>query len=503
MCLGKITMANIYFDSMHSIYEKNKEFFMPNSIYLSGLTYERMNDFNIKFNLKKTQKTIKILESFIPKWLGYITSLKAYSYDIYSYSPFFQLFCQYSRIYFNTHKKDFAKKALVYLINEKLHFKKLNNKSNFEFYRLQSSYYEMNRLNISSKLKVDVGFKKNKNELFTLKDLNNIMRNLKNDEAIIFTYRSNDFLKNYKVLLTQKNISFIRSKELKEYTDLKHDKMSIKKYKEIAFKAYYNSLYPVFKFKNNLKKLYVLYDDDFSYEKLISRQDGRLYSDLKYVLNKISVIKLYDFESYFNKPTILKKMNVKKILLANNLKADLPFMFNFKPDVCNHFEEIKINKKLTKSFDNDQIIHFIGHGNNSYVDSTGQQHQNKIIYSVLNKQLFSDKLTIYQKVKSPLIILNNCYSGVRVSFNFVYDKGIYLQLMKQEAKNVIVSSDKIDDYVSSKIMKYFYSFLHEGIPIGESLVYAKRKFLKENKNGYANPMYWSPFFSISSRRVTF
>ena len=505
MCLGKISTANEYFDTMHSIQNNNKGLFIPNSIYLSGLTYERMNDFNMKFNLNKTFKIINILEGYVPKWLGYIHSLKAYSYDIYSYSPFFQLFCQYSRIYFHSHRTYYAKKALVNLINEKLHFKMLNNKSNFDYYRLQSANYEINRLNIKTSL-FNKQIKRNisNHKLFDLKDLNSLMKKLERDEAIFFTYRSNDFLSNYKVLLTRKNISIIKSNDLKEFNELNFEKTSFKAFKSIAFKAYYNSLYKVLKFKSNLKKLYVLYDDDYPYERLLYRNKGNTYADLKYVINKIQVIKLYDFESYFRQPTLSKKLTIKKILLDKNLQTDLPFMYKFRPiKSCNNYKEVKIDNNVLKNFSNDEVIHLVGHGNNAYTDSIGQQHQNQIIYSLFNKRKYSDKLDFTKRIQSPLIILNNCYSGVRVGFNYVYDKGIYLQLMKHNAKNVVASLDKIDDYVSSQIMKHFYSYLKMGIPISESLVYAKRKFLKENKNGYANPMYWSPFFSISSRKVRF
>ena len=160
-------------------------------------------------------------------------------------------------------------------------------------------------------------------------------------------------------------------------------------------------------------------------------------------------------------------------------------------------------ENFLSEFKNDEVLHFVGHGNDSFIDSNGQQHQNQIIHSNSNKYNFAEKFDLNKKVKSPLIILNNCFSGVRVSYSYVYDKGIYLQLMNMNAKNIVVSGDKIDDYVSSRIMYHFYTYLSQGNFVGESLVYAKRKFLKENKNGYANPKYWSPFFSISSQKVRF
>ncbi len=503
MCVGNNNVSLKFFDTMHSVYDKNRDFFIPSTIYLTGLTYERMNDFNHQFSIKKTLKTIKILEGFVPKWLSHINSLESYSYDIYSYSPFYQLFCQYARLYFHTHNEYYAKKALVNLINEKLHFKKLNKNSNFDYYRRKSAFYEINRLHI----KINKKFKIQKviqNKPFTISDLNKIMNELSDVESVLFSFKSNDFLKEYKVLLTHKNIAFINSKDSTEFSEFDFEKSTITEFKKAAFKAYLNSLFRVLKFKNNLKKLYVLYDDDYPYERLLYRNNGNTYADLKYVINKTHIIKLYDFESYFLDPEITKKLNVKKILLANNLNTDLPFMYKFDPSqFCNCFNVIKVDQPILKNFSKDEVLHFVGHGRNAYTDSLGQLHQNQIIYSLFNKKLFSEKLDLTKQIQSPLIILNNCYSGARVGFNYVFDKGIYLQLMKKGARNVVASQSKIDDYVSSQLMKHFYIYLSKGIPVGEALIYAKRKFLRENKNGYANPMYWSPFFAISSRKVKF
>jgi CHAT domain-containing protein len=233
------------------------------------------------------------------------------------------------------------------------------------------------------------------------------------------------------------------------------------------------------------------------------RKNGKSYSELNYLISKIEIIKLYDFQSFFSKPIICKKLNVTKLLLADNLKTNLPFMYNFKPkSLCTRFKEKKSLNFITE-FKNDEVLHFVGHGNDRYIDSNGQQHQNQIIYSNSSKYNSAEKFNFNKKLNSPLIILNNCFSGVRVSYSYVYDKGIYLQLMNMNAKNIVVSGDKIDDYVSSRIMLHFYTYLSQGKFVGEALVYAKRKFIKENKNGYANPKFWSPFFSISSQKVSF
>ena len=503
MCVGNQKVANIYFDSMQSIYDKNKGPFIPNNVYLCGLNYKRMNDFNSRFDLERTKESIYLLEKIVPKWISQINSLHSYSYDIYSFSPFFQLFYNYSRLYFNTHKSEYLSKAVSNLISEKIHFKKIKNKSNFEYYRMQSSYYEMDRLKIKSDAVYLNSLKKTNENRMNFFDVKLLMKKLKKDEAILLNYKADVHLKNKRILVTNKKISFIKFKEINEFTQLNLNEVSLKAYKKIAFKAYYNSLFNALKIKKNLKRIYILYDDDFGYDKLIMRKTGKAYSELNYLINKIEIIKLYDFQSFFCKPIINKKLNVTKFLLVDDLKSNLPFMYNFKPtSLCARFKEKKC-VNFVKEFKNDEVLHFVGHGNDSYIDSNGQQHQNQIIHSNSNKYKSTEKFDSNKKVKSPLIILNNCFSGVRVSYSYVYDKGIYLQLMNMNAKNIVVSGDKIDDYVSSRIMLYFYTYLSQGKFVGEALVYAKRKFLKENKNGYANPKYWSPFFSISSQKVRF
>lgn len=503
MCVGLNDNANKYFDNMHSIYKRNKDVFIPSPVYLSGMTYERMNDFNHKFNINKTKKTIEILEGFVPKWLSHINSLKTYSYDIYSYSPFYQLFCQYSRLYFHTHNTYFAKKAIVNLINEKLHFKKLNKRSNFEYFRRQSSFYEMERLKIDDSL-VTIIKKSKQSGPFDINDLNRLMKCLKFEETILLSYKSNDFLQNYKVIITNKKVSYVKSKNNINFSLLDFENTNFQKYKIEAFKAYYTTFFNIIKFKKNIKKIFVLYDDDFPYEKLVTRLKGNSYSDLKYLINNVEFIKLYDFEDYFLKPILTSKLKVSKILLSDSTQLNLPFMCNFRPQIHkNYYKQFILKSDIKSYLKNNNVLHFVGHGNNSFVDSNGLNHHNQLIYHYFNKKKVSEKLDLNMKINSPLIILNNCYSGQRVAYNYIFDKGIYLELMKNNAKNVVAASDKIDDYVSSQIMKNFYDNLKFGVPIGEALVKAKRKFLRENKNGYSNPLYWSPFFVISSRKLIF
>jgi hypothetical protein len=512
MCIGKPFIAQKYFDTMHKIYfsENHKSISAP-KVYLNCLTYERLNDFNLKYNPKKNQEAIQRLEAILPQWFEFLKSNGRYTYDTYYFSPYLQLYCYYARKFLHTNDQKDIFKAVQYLLTEKNHFKYINESSNTEKYRWIAAkeewkHFSKNELKqIKSILKKEPVQITNTNTHYPLIDLNFIQKKLKADEAILVSYMSKVFLDDYKIILTRNKIQLFKSKNDQHDTENPdYEKWDFKTFKTWTFKQYYTKLFRACKMFSTIKKFYILYDDDTNYELMITRLKGKSYNNLPFAMKKYAFIKLYDVENYF-KSQMKGKRNVEYLKLQTTSQTQLPFMEQFNPK---QFFKGKVIKKVTTTdfsteIKKNGILHLVGHGDLQFVDSANFVGYNNFLVYLKNGIQKIDKLNLKIPIHRDLLIFDNCYSGFRVGYKHEFDRGMYLELMRKGAVSMVVNKDKVDDYVSSQIMKHFYTYLNKGIPVGEALVYAKRKFLKENQNGYANPMYWSPFFAISSRKVRF
>lgn len=513
MCIGKVYTAQKYFDTMHKIYElKGNIAVSAPKLYLNALTYERFNFFNLKYNASENQKAINRLEKLIPQWVEYIKSSKGYIYDIYSTSPYFQLFCYYTRKYFHSKKQIDAIRAVEYLLLEKNHFLKIKKMNgNIDSFRKLSSLYELKKLDKKTRKKVndiisisyhDLSYKKRGAPCI---DIKSIMNKLKMNEGIFLSYRLNKFFDQYRILITKNRVSFIKSEHDNDIVDAPEYKtIGFKEFKKWAYKQYLLKLYPLFSFKPDLKKVYTLFDDDTNFDIMISKNKGSTYSELHYVIKNHEFVKVYNIENFFNKPPC-NASRLTYMKLKNSDSTKLYFMENFNPNKIlksNKFQTYT-TENFRKEFSKPGILHIVGHGiKYGFLDSEFKNKNALVIYKK-NKVETIKTLDYNDEIKSDLVILGNCYSGLRVSAFWVYDIGIYLQLLNKGAGNIIANKDQVDDYVSFKIFKYFYMNLKKGYNVPDALIRAKRKFIIENKNGYASPQYWDPFFSISNRRVVF
>lgn len=513
MCVGKAITAKAYFDSIHQIYDSKRMYSVSAPrLYLSALIYERLNDFNLDYDPIKNEASIIRLKKIIPQWVEFIKSAEGFTYDTFTISPFSQLFCYYTRKFFHTHDQKDAKQAVSYLLIEKNHFNLIKSGSNkFENYRKICAQNEIRKLpkNIQNEVLKLVSSLIIVNEIRSVKtpliNVSSIMSSLKNKEALLLLYKISDFYGKFKVLVTSKKIYYVKSDQVVHPTQTPDlSKITLNEFKKWSFKEYYRKMYHVYKLVPYIRKMYVLWDDDTDYDLMIARKRGQTFSDLSYLLQKTNFIKLYDFQSYFSQKNKLNN-RLDYLVLRSPDSIRLPFMENFNPN------RILNLKSYTHTLQNDfrnklsqkGILHIVGHGKKyGFYTSTLKDKNGIVFYRNDTFSLLKD-LNSKRKINRDLVVLSNCFSGMRVSYRFEFDRGIYLQLMKNGAKNVIANKDQVDDYVSSKIYHYFYLNIKKGFEIGDALVQAKRDFLKNNKNGYASPKYWNPYFSISNRRVVF
>ena len=511
MCVGRPLRARFYFDQIHKLYFKNMNWKILPFIdeCLTALNYERINDFHLPYNEIRNRKAILRLEALIPQWIDFLKSKDKYSYDIYNYSPFNQLYCYYLRAYFHSHKYEDLKKASAYLLAEKNHFKYINKISSFENYKLLLAKKELNALPDMYKTIV-LQCLPNKQVYFNekyepMQSISHIHKSLKKNELLLLRYKSPSFLNDYKIVISKKRIYCVKSAPYTNFDIDSFQYYNFYKYKKEAYEGYCKLLKPLMTLFPTTKTIYTLYDDNTRYNLLTTSKKGGTYGDLKYILKSVNFVCIHSTDSYFGKPTKKPFPTLKLLKIKTAQKNRLLFMGSFKPILPN-FNVKYINNTDTNFvnfFHKSGLFHVIGHGDQRSIDSLGLIHMNKLIVSSKSKTSNIEKFNINRKVKADLIILNNCYSGSGDPIVILYDKGLYLQLMYFGASNVIAATDKVDDYVSSKLFKYYYDYISKGWTFDVALSMAQRKFLKKNNNQYACPNYWYPYFVISSRRVKF
>jgi len=510
MCVGNPYKAQRYFDTLNKMYFSVKyQSMTAPRIYLNLLTYQRLNDFNLPYNSKKNQNSINRLLKVIPNWVAFLRSSGRYTYDTYSISPYLQLFSYYSRKYLHTNNLNDAIRSISYFITEKNHFTLFKTRKNADQqFKLISAQHECTQLSYKERNRVFSICPELKNKIL-IKDKNppfinitSIMKKLDNSSGIIMNYPKNPLFYSHKILVTNKLIRFIKMpKSSYDYLVPNVKTLNFQQYKEWAYKAYCQQLLPILKVQPTIKQVYLLYDDDTPYELMIQRNKGTTYSDLPYLLNKIQFTKVYDLRKFFQ--SIHKgTRKLDYLCLKTSSEQQLPFMQSFVPSnyFKARFSRLVSQTNFSKNTLSKGILHVVGHGelSNTYV-----KYDNHFVSYGKKDTIKFSKLNHVQHVQRDLTILSNCYSGVRVSYPIEFDRGIYLELMNKGAKAVIANNDRVDDCVSRMIYTNFYTNLNHGIPVAEALTLAKRQFIHKNKNAYASPMYWGPFFAISSRKVKF
>ena len=510
MCIGNPYKAERFFDTLHKNFfsVKHQSMTAPRT-YLNALTYQRGNDFNLPYDPVKNQNAINRLIKILPNWVAFISNSGRYTYDTYFISPYNQLFSYYSRKYLHSHDTKDALRSISYLISEKNHFTLFKSHENADRkFKLLSAQHECSQLSNSERnrvFKICPELRKKiliQNTKPPFLNVESIMKQLNNGDAILMDYPKNTLFYSHKILVTNKLVRFIKVPKKSSSNALANwSTLTFEQYKKWAFNAYCQQLLPILKRQPNIRRIFLLHDDDTPYELMIQRNKGTTYSDLPYLLNKIQFTKVYDVRKFFqSKHKGTRKLDY--LCLKTSSEQRLPFMQSFDPSTYFNarFNKLFTHANFSKNTHSKGILHVVGHGE---LSNTFTKYDNQFIsYGKKDTVKFSN-LNCTHQVQRDLTILSNCYSGVRVSYAIEFDRGVYLELMNKGANAVIANNDRVDDYVSRMIYTNFYTNLNQGIPVAEALTLAKRQFIQKNKNAYASPMYWGPFFAISSRRVKF
>lgn len=500
MCIGERKKAKFIFDqNQQFLFKQSKTITSPKNI-LNGLTYARVNSFNLPYDSKFTNNTIKLLESTLPAYSDLLKYANTKLYDTYWISPYLQLYNHYARKYLYTRNKIDLIKATNYLITEKSMFNLVHDTITIKEYRQKNAQAELESIK-DKKLKVRIinyiNFTKKivNSKQFPLLDCRQIQKKLRQNEGILLTHPCHVFLDDYKIYITKKNIFLLKSKENTLFNYLNIDTLDLKKFKKYAYEGYRDELYNVIKIHPKVKKIFTLYNDFNRYPIMINSSKGSTFKKLNYLSKQIEFCSIYSIPLFFNSNESKTNLKVDFIKLNSDTLSSLPYSWyfakNFKYFPTTHSTyKGNIKQLLTRK----GILHIIGHGSVKKYRTIGNMDQ----ITLLNKSNSIDWGKIGdKKVKRDIVIYNNCESGLQTAYLNEYDKGLYLNLLYRGVKQVIVNPSKVDDNASAQIFNQFYKELKSGKTVNKAMYNAQKKYFIKSDHTHSHPMYWYPFKVIS------
>ncbi len=500
MCIGERNKAKFIFDKNQKDYiSKNKTIPSPKNI-LNGLTYARVNSFNLPYEKTYTNNSIRLLESTLPAYFDLLKYSNTKLYDTYWISPYLQLYNHYARRYLHTHNESDIRKAADYLNTEKSIFNLIHDSISINNYRQKKAQAELENLQnktLKNKLLKHIRFSKptKKPTSFPLLNCQKIQEKLKPNEGLLLSHPCHVFLDNYKMYITHKKIFLLKSKENTELNSLNIDTLNLSEFKEVAFKGYQDELYNVLKIHPKVRKIYTMYNDYNRYSIMINSRKGKNFKELKYLSKQIEFYSIYSLPIFFQSKKKNNNSKVDFIKLENDTLSSLPYSWDF----AKNFKTFKSTHKKYKGnikhlLQKQGILHLIGHGNIKRYEQILNMSQVSLpnSFQTINWGSIGN-----ENVKRDIVIYNNCESGIQTAYTNEYDKGLYLNLLYRGVKQVIVNPSKVDDKASSLIFEIFYKELKLRKSPNRALFLAQQKYLHRSDYTHAHPMYWYPFKVIS------
>ena len=141
------------------------------------------------------------------------------------------------------------------------------------------------------------------------------------------------------------------------------------------------------------------------------------------------------------------------------------------------------------------ILHFATHGwvnpqspEMSYLLITGKEEA-----SMADKGLFAFEIANIP-FKAGLVFLSSCETG-KVAQNpvFGFEHSLAASFLVGGAQRVIFSTQKVNDFHTSKLVEAFYQQMSEGESVAATLQQAKLDYLSSSPDLSAHPFYWAHF----------
>ena len=278
--------------------------------------------------------------------------------------------------------------------------------------------------------------------------------------------------------------------------------------------------------KDNTGDLIVIPDGPLAYlpfETLITENENPKKSDFKtapFLIYNWTVSYVYSTELLFNKTSKNRTKALKLLAFSysdNGLKSnviDNPENLSNLQGSSKEIEAIKslMNgrflkgeeateahfKNLAPGFD---ILHLAIHGSASKSDSIdaklyfrdqSNQPEDGILYphELYNLNLGAD-----------MVVLSACETGLG---NYKKGEGVFSMARAfayAGCPSIVMSLWKVNDQITSRIMKNFYKNLNKGLEINTSLRYSKLSYLEKADELTAHPFYWAAFVPIGQSKV--
>ena len=96
--------------------------------------------------------------------------------------------------------------------------------------------------------------------------------------------------------------------------------------------------------------------------------------------------------------------------------------------------------------------------------------------------------------KAGLVFLSSCETG-KVAQNpvFGFEHSLAASFLVGGAQRVIFSTQKVNDFHTSKLVEAFYQQMSDGEPVAVALQQAKLDYLSRSPDLSAHPFYWAHF----------
>ena len=114
------------------------------------------------------------------------------------------------------------------------------------------------------------------------------------------------------------------------------------------------------------------------------------------------------------------------------------------------------------------------------------------LHNVEDGILTSDEISRLDLSKTKLVVLSACETGKGIIESIDGVLGLQHAFKRSGVGSIIMSLWKVPDVSTSVLMKYFYSFLLEGIERHEAL----KKAMEETRKIYYDPYYWAGFILL-------
>ncbi len=291
---------------------------------------------------------------------------------------------------------------------------------------------------------------------------------------------------------------------------------------------YYTAYRNAVKFNEMLPKLYEIYFGVF--EKYIKKKNIIFCSDGIY--NLINISTLYDSTYLYDKYKIRYITTPKEILKVSGKEYKIKDIAFFgRPDFSGYSDYYKRSKSSNpvdlpgtekeinyitqylpsdvkyhtylsadaheinvKKLESVSVIHFATHGFFEVNSNDNPMLNSGLLLTIPKNQSEDGLLTAYEASglnlsETYLVVLSACETGLGETTDGEGVWGLQRSFQIAGVNYIIMSLFKVDDEVTSKLMKVFYINLFNKIPVFEAFDLAQQEIKKE----YKEPKYWGAF----------